>query len=208
MTTAAPERHSIQCGCGTFQAVLLNPRSGNRVVCYCRDCQAFAHALGKAEQVLDARGGSDIVQVLPKHIAIVSGRDALTCLRLTPRGLLRWYTSCCRTPIGNTLATPKLSFIGLVHVCLNSGTQPLDEIFGPVRARIYTSSAQGDPKPKEAGRGHVAGWFFRTVLRARFNGDYRRTPLFLQNGEPIVTPHVLNDEELARVRGLVLSKPA
>jgi hypothetical protein len=196
----ASEQHPVQCWCGTFKAVLLNPGAGNRVVCYCGDCQAFAHALGKADQVLDERGGSDIVQVLPRNITVAEGKDVLACLRLTPRGLLRWYTSCCDTPIGNTLASSKLSFIGLLHACLSSSGRPLDETFGPVRAWVHTKGALGDPKPREAGRAQAAGWFFRTILKARFNGDYRRTPLFQEAGDPIVTPHILSDEELEVLR--------
>ena len=34
----------------------------NRVVCYCDDCQAFLHYLKRAD-LLDAHGGTDIVQV-------------------------------------------------------------------------------------------------------------------------------------------------
>ncbi len=199
------KQHPIRCECGKFKAFLRDPAAGNRVVCYCRDCQAFAHALGKATTILDASGGSDIVQVLPKHITVVDGLDALACLRLTPKGLLRWYTSCCRTPLGNTLASPKLSFIGLLHSCLHQDDSSLDEVFGPVRARVHTAGAHVDPKPRETGRGQVAGWFLRTVLKARFNGDYRRTPLFHETGDPIIVPRILSDAELTRVRGLVHS---
>jgi hypothetical protein len=44
--------------------------------------------------------------------------------------------------------------------------------------------------------GASLAWFFRTVPKARFNGDYRRTPFFrADTGAPIVAPQVLTSEE-------------
>jgi hypothetical protein len=182
-----------------------DPRSANRVVCYCKDCQAFAHFLDRVNDVLDERGGSDIVQIMPKNVTFTQGTDSLACMRLTPKGLLRWYAVCCKTPIGNTLHTPKLSFVGLVHTCLEQGSQSLDESFGPVRVVVNTQSAKGEPKPKQAGLGKMVGWFFGNALKGRFNGDYKKTPFFRADGSPIVTPHILSSEEHERVMRAVLA---
>jgi hypothetical protein len=172
--------------------VLTNLRSVNHAVCYCGDCQAFAQALGQADRVLDARGGSEIIQTLPKNLTLTQGLDALACLRLTPKGLFRWYAGCCRTPIGNTLPTRNLSFVGLLHSCLQSSDVSLDEAFGPVTTWVNTRSAKGEPKPPQVGANKMLGWFFRTALTARFNGDYKRTPFFHpETGAPVVTPVVL-----------------
>src|SRR5262245_19575480 len=103
--------HPLHCRCGTIKRSINDPRSANHAICYCRDCQAFAHFLGREKDILDERVGSDIVQILPKNLAFTQGSEALACMRLTPQGMLRWYAGCCNTPIGNTLATPKLSFI-------------------------------------------------------------------------------------------------
>jgi hypothetical protein len=43
----------------------------------------------------------------PAHVKLGAGTDALRCLRLSDKGVLRWYTDCCRTPIGNTAASPR-----------------------------------------------------------------------------------------------------
>jgi hypothetical protein len=197
--------HPLQCRCGTIKGSVEHPRSANRAVCYCKDCQAFAHYLGRPGDVLDERGGSDVIQVLPRLVTFSAGVEALACLRLTPKGLLRWYAGCCRTPIGNTAATPKLSFIGLVHNCLEgTGGESLDSAFGPVGAWVNTQSAQGDPKPESRGIGTTFSWFLRTVLKARCNGDYRRTPFFrADTGLPIVVPKILSGEEHATVMSCV-----
>jgi hypothetical protein len=192
--------HPLQCRCGTLKGFLTDPRSANRVVCYCCDCQAFAHFLGCENEVLDERGGSDIIQVLPKNVTFTQGVDSLACLRLTRKGLVRWYARCCNTPIGNTLATPKVSFIGLVHTCLDRGASSLDAATGPVRARLNVSGAKGDPKPKVQGQGAVVWWLISKVLRARLNGDYKHSPFFLPDtGALVMAPHVLTSTEHARV---------
>ena len=196
--------HPMQCRCGTLRGLVNEPRSANRVVCYCRDCQAFAVFLGRQEEILDERGGSDLIQVLPKNVTFTQGIEALACLRLTQKGMVRWYASCCRTPIGNTLATPKVSFVGLLSTCLENPGVPLDEAFGPVRAWINPSGARGSPKPQIAGRGRIVAWLIGSVLKARLNGDYRHTPFFrADTGAPVVSPRVLSDAELASVMDAV-----
>jgi hypothetical protein len=196
--------HPLQCRCGTLKGFVANPRSANRALCYCKDCQAFAHFLGRPDEILDSRGGSDVIQILPKNLTFTQGVESLACMRLTQKGMLRWYARCCNTPVGNTIATPKISFIGLLHNCLETPERPLQNSFGPVRVWVFTDSAKGSPKPKEKGKGTIALWFIGTVLKARITGDYRYTPFFLADMRtPIVSPHVLSSEELASVRNAV-----
>lgn len=79
---------TFQCSCGQLQGTLEPRDTYARVVCYCRDCQAYAQLLGR-EDVLDARGGSDIVAMQPAGLRVTTGREQLTCLTLSPRGPLR-----------------------------------------------------------------------------------------------------------------------
>jgi len=81
----------------------VSPSTVNRAVCYCDDRQAFLHHLGRAD-LLDAHGGTDIVQVAPARLSFVQGQERVVGLRLTSRGLYRWYANCCRAPLGNTLS--------------------------------------------------------------------------------------------------------
>jgi hypothetical protein len=102
------------------------------------------------------------------------------------------------------LGTPKVSFIGLVHNCLESPDQSLDESFGAVRAWVNPKGAKGDPKPEVAGQGKAVWWFITRILTARLNGDYKRNPLFrADTGKPIVTPRVLNANEHTGVMNAV-----
>jgi hypothetical protein len=188
--------HPLQCRCGTVQGYVSSPRSANRVVCYCKDCQAFARFLGQENETLDAQGGSDVIQTLPKHVTFTQGSEALACMRLSEKGMLRWYAGCCKTPIGNTLANYKISFIGILHNCLESSGRPLEDSFGPIRIYANPQGAIGEPKPKASGLGTMLKWFAKTVIAARVNGDYRRTPFF-KDGRPIAAARVLSSAERA-----------
>jgi hypothetical protein len=94
----------LRCRCGQVEGRVRNASATtvNHVVCYCDDCQAFAQQLGRAD-ALDAHGGSDIVQVAPASLEFVRGTEQIAGLRLGPRGLYRFYATCCSTPLGNTL---------------------------------------------------------------------------------------------------------
>lgn len=192
----------IRCRCGAVRGSLAAaaPTAGNHVVCYCRDCQAFAHVLGRADDVLDACGGTEIVQVSPARVRIDAGADRLSCLRLTPQGPLRWYTSCCNTPIGNTLATGKVPFVGLVCACLDAGPDAKEAALGAIRGRVFRDSATCDPQSLAAG---VPMWrlmlrFVRILLAARWRGDRRRSPFFASDtARAVAEPRVVSESERA-----------
>lgn len=187
---------SIQCQCGNLQGQVDEPKTINRVTCYCRDCQAFAHFLGRGHDILDCHGGTDIVQMLPKHISFSQGTEYLACMRLTETGLLRWYTTCCNTPIGNTLPSHTLSFIGVVHNCLESPTVKLDDVCQVERMHVNTENAKGDPKPKQSGQMKTIIRSLLMVLKARISGSYKQNPFFIIDvGIPIVTPKILSSQE-------------
>ena len=114
MTTLTPR--PIQCTCGSFKGTLTLSQHINRCECYCKDCQTFAHFLKRdadVRDVLNPQGGTDIVQTLPKYVRFTQGVEHLACMRLTDKGMLRWYTTYCNTPIGNTMASFKLPFVGV-----------------------------------------------------------------------------------------------
>src|SRR5258706_617911 len=104
---------NLSCRCGAVRGSVSNAARDtvNRCICYCDDCQAFAHHLGRAD-LLDAHGGTDIVQVAPASLTFQEGAERIVGLRLKPKGLYRFYAECCKTPLGNTV-TPALPFVGI-----------------------------------------------------------------------------------------------
>jgi len=198
------DRIELLCRCGEVRAVVAeaSPRTVNRVTCYCDDCQAFLHQIGRAD-LLNAQGGSDIVQVAPSTLTFMQGQDRIVGLRLTPKGLFRWYASCCNTPLGNTL-TPKIPFVGIVAQTFDGGTPRADEVVGPPIGAILGKYAVGEPPAGSTGLhlslilraiGKVLGW--------RLRGKAWPHPFFRQGtGAPIYPLTVLSLEEREALRPL------
>lgn len=190
--------HPLSCRCGALRGHVEGSGGSNRMLCYCQDCQAFARFLGRADIVLDAQGGSDIVQLAPHRIHIDRGAEQLAVMRLSDKGMLRWYAACCRTPVGNTMAGPGFPFTGLLVQCLD--TAPVEPAFGPVRAQVNTGSALGEPKPRSFGMARSLLRILALVLGSRLSGRYKRTPFFTPAGAPVATPTVLTTEQRTRLR--------
>lgn len=191
--------HQFQCNCGAVRGQIEGSGAHNHLVCYCTDCQAFARYLGKASEVLDAQGGTEIVQLAQPRLHFLQGEDRLSAVRLSEKGLVRWYTACCRTPIGNTLSDPKASVIGLVHACLDPAQ--IDKDFGTNIVAVNTATALGEPKPKQSGLLGVIARSLSIIFANLISGRYRKSPLFNGSGSPRVEPEVLTPEELARLKG-------
>lgn len=193
-------RFPLKCRCGTLQGYVDRPETATRGICYCRDCQAFARYLGREGEVLDDRGGTEILQMLPKHVHFTAGLDELACVRLTGRGLLRWYARCCRTPVGNTPPVYRISYVGLVRDCLSGDGRSLDETVGPVRLRVHTNSAIGQPKPTSTGVAAAVMRFMGRLARAWLDGSFRQTPFFDTGGAPVARPEVLAPQTLEKLK--------
>lgn len=194
----------IQCDCGKFKAELTHfpKNSPGRLACYCDDCQTYLHHLGRAD-LLDSVGGTEVVPVYPAEIKITQGREQLKCLKLSPDGLIRWYTACCNSPIANT--RPKMPWVGLLARNYNvKDKRFLDKTFGPVRSGIKGKFARGGKPP--AGISDDIGFkdFVAVVpflLKGKLLGRTKNSPFFDADGvTPIATPTVLTLEERNKVR--------
>ncbi|WP_018982610.1 DUF6151 family protein [Salinimonas chungwhensis] len=185
--------HPLSCECKGIQGHVRPGAVASRVLCYCKDCQAFARFLQVEDTVLNVQGGTHIVQLAASRVFFSQGKEHLAVVRLSEHGLLRWYASCCNTPIGNTLPTSQLPFIGLVDNILNQAAIPKD--FPGKTAVVHTQSAIGQPKPEAHGLSGTMWRFLRIVAKARMSGAYKRSPFFTDEGKPVATPKVLTDEQ-------------
>jgi hypothetical protein len=137
------------------------PGTGFRFVCYCRDCQAFSRFLGRPD-VLDAAGGTDIFQMPTGRLKLTTGTDAVRCLRFSDK-VFRWYTECCRTPIGNT-AGPRFPVVGVVHSFMDIEGKSRDKVLGLPLCRLFERSATG-PLPPDAPPPPSGSLFFRRISK-------------------------------------------
>jgi hypothetical protein len=192
----------LRCRCGEVRGLLANasPQTVNRVVCYCDDCQAFAHQLGRAD-LLNAQGGTDIVQVAPASLKFTQGQDHIVGLRLTPKGLYRWHTSCCKTPVGNTLG-PAIPFVGIVAQAFDNGTQRPDDIFGRPVGAILGKYAIGDAPAGSTGINlSLLVRVISRVLGWRLRGRTWPHPFFKRDArKPVFPTNVLSHEEREALR--------
>lgn len=188
----------FHCRCGTVQGEIEPGAVYARAVCYCRDCQAFARALGRGQEVLDPNGGTDIVAMLPAGLHFTAGIEQVACLSLSPKGLLRWHSACCNTPIGNTSRDPKLPYVGVLARCMDVAPGVLDAAIGPPRIALNTASARGQvaATPVRAALGIVR--IMWGVLRAKLSGRHRDNPFFdAATSRPMAEPRVLTRQERA-----------
>lgn len=180
----------LHCACGKLRGAIAAPEKCTRIVCFCKDCQAFAHYLGQ-QAILDQHGGSAIVIATPAQVTLSEGREHLACMALSGQGMLRWYASCCNTPIGNTTRNRKLAFVGLSEACFDDPVRA----FGPVRMRSLTKYATSAVEPSGLRAVIPTIGFAAMLLRARLSGSYRRTPFFHADGVPVFQPTVLSADE-------------
>jgi hypothetical protein len=121
-------------------------------------------------------------------------------MSLSDHGMLRWYASCCNTPIGNTPRGFKTSYVGLIGRCLESNSPSLQESFGPVRMVLNTKSAKGRVKSTPMSNLVAMLGLMKSVVGARLNGTYTRNPFFVsESGAPVAHPRVLSKAERERV---------
>src|SRR5258707_12477558 len=92
---ASVMNHPLQCRCGALKGYVAHSAGVNRCVCYCSDCQAVAHFLGRPSEILDGQGGTEVIQTRPANVSFTQSQQALDSMRLTEKGLFRWYTARC-----------------------------------------------------------------------------------------------------------------
>jgi hypothetical protein len=202
------EQIELRCRCGEVRgtATDLSPHTVNRIVCYCDDCQAFAHQIGRAD-LLDPQGGSDIVQLAPAAVCFTQGQHRIVGLQLKAGGLYRWYASCCYTPVGNTL-TPRIPFVGLLAQAFDKARW--DEAVGKPSGAIFGKFAVGRPPSDSTGLnlllllralGRLFGW--------RFKGQAWPHPFFSrETGAPLYAVTVLSTEQREALRAKCGPRPS
>ena len=133
-------------------------------------------------------------------LKIERGKGQLACVQLTEKGPYRWYTKCCRTPIGNTLATHKMPFVGLILSCVDAESHTLNQLLGKVRFRIFAKFATGDRSTLKAHEGISFPGLLKIIWKLflwRVRGDGRRNPFFdADTGSPVMIPTNAKGEQL------------
>lgn len=173
-------------------------------MCHCDDCQAYARWVG-VDGVVDRHGGTDIFQMTPSQLRISAGAEHLHCVRLSQKGLMRWYAGCCRTPVGNTLASPRVPFVGVVHTFMDHAAdgRSRNDVLGPPIAFIQGRFAVGGAPPHvhASAPPSLLVRSARLLLAAWLRGKGRPSPFFdARSGAPVALPRVLTSAEREELR--------
>lgn len=175
------------CRCGAVAAE-VDPAGGTRAVCYCRYCQDFARRTG-AGDALDPQGGSDLFQVAPEAVRFTRGAGNLAWLRLSDKGPLRWYTTCCGTPLANTLDRRSVPFVTMMA---HRFADP--NALGPVSVRVFRRDAtERVPDDGTGGSLPLYMGFARRVLKSFATGGWRRNPFFGPDGKTVAAGERIAD---------------
>lgn len=131
------------CLCGKVHGNIKSvaPNRGNHVVCYCKSCQTAANVLGQGDRLTD-HGGTHVFQTIPSLVDFIEGSEHLACLRLSPKGLLRFYAACCNAPLFTMPDQPRFAIAGLNMDRIAEQHKPA---FGPLRAAHATRTARNKP---------------------------------------------------------------
>ena len=205
----APIAHdvSLRCRCGRVELRVhdVSPKVASRVICHCDGCTRFAERMDRS--VLDEHGGTERFNVSPACLEFASGIDALGCIQQSSKGALRWVATCCDTPLGLTLPSARMPFVGLDVARLDQRALPVEltELIGPLRARVnghFDREVRGAMKADVASLlgmlAHLAPLTFTWWLR----GDQQRSPFFsMPTGEPVVEVDRQYPAEALRLAG-------
>ncbi len=203
----APSPTPVRCTCGALRGVLhgLEPAQVNRVACNCKFCVTYLEVLGRSE-LLDEHGGCEIFQMSPRALEFHEGLEHLACLRLTKTGAMRFYASCCNTPLANTMESASRPFMGLFPTLVpwqELGLDP-DAQLGPIRARVNGRFEPEQARELKARRIDLVTMLARFAPKFfgwRLRGDHRHWALFDDAGKPCATPQlVARDARLSPTR--------
>lgn len=180
----------FSCNCGAFRGHLsaAGVTGGTRAVCFCQSCRENELAHGQPDPAPEP---VDLFQTTPDAITITEGAGHLQLLRLSPKGILRWYAGCCGTPFANTTAKRSFPFAGL-----RADLFADKEALGKVRARAFVPQGPGKP-PKTEGAARMAYGILSRMLAAFLSGSWKTTPFFKADGTPAAEPRILSKEERA-----------
>ncbi len=176
------------CECRALQGRITaeGVQAGTHVVCYCPDCRAAELYFGQPDPAPDPIA---VFQIAPEHIEIDQGAEHLAVMQLGPKGVYRWYAKCCKSPLANTLQTPKFPFASVIAKRVANPSN-----LGPVTSRSFV------PKPGgKSSHERFASAVFGVLKRAaksRFSGGWKKTPFFDgSTGEPVSKPTLISKSE-------------
>ena len=187
---------TFSCRCAQVSGTVVNYRrsQANRVVCYCGDCRGFVDWLKQPEHV-DAHGGVDILHLAQGDVRINQGHELVACMRLSPKGMFRFYATCCSTPLGSTMSAG-FPLVGFPTTILDASVDRA-QILGPA---LVVNGASALAGPVEERKLAVFGMLIRVgtlLAQWKITGRGKPSPYFNDQGQPVAVANVITKDERA-----------
>mmetsp|Transcript_20151 Transcript_20151/g.46429 ORF Transcript_20151/g.46429 Transcript_20151/m.46429 type:complete len:205 (-) Transcript_20151:297-911(-) len=185
----------LSCACGEVQGTLSGSGKGSYIVCYCTCCQDMHTFLGK-ESLMDAQGGCHFRMTAPGDIKFTKGESKINSFKLTEKtGTVRWYTDCCKSPIGATVSDLPPFMMDLSTSFIAAKDRALvARSLGPITMRMFADSSKKDTSaldnPKPSSR---TFWLFTYMyhflkfsIRWWWRGALSPHPFFVKGGKKLI----------------------
>ena len=175
----------FKCRCGELAGELrpVEARDYTHVVCHCADCRSHYTHLGLADP---EKVG--IVQTSQDRVHVTKGGENLRVFRLGPKGALRWFATCCDTPLFYTPAkSPRMTHVGVM-------ADAVTEEIKPVEVRGYVPA--GDGRTTHEGAARMGRAMLGRIVASNLSGRWKDSPFFA-DGAPAVPPVTLTREQRA-----------
>jgi len=121
-------------------------------------------------------------------------------MRLSDKGMHRWYCGECKTPVGNTVSS-RIPFVGLIHTFMDheSDGRARDEVLGKPLGYVQAKFAIGTPPspPDHSSLFRVMARSARLLAKWWLTGAGSPSPFFDKGGVPRAEPQVLRPEQRA-----------
>jgi len=165
---AAPRDLPFACNCGTIKGTLrgVTPARGSHARCHCIDCRAAEVYLNQPDPAPQA---VQLFQTTPDRFDFDQGFDQLGVFSFGDKNLLRWYATCCGTPMFNTLRKPKLAFASIMTSALSDPAA-----LGPIVGTGYIPTSSG--KTRNEGLPRLIWGALSRAAAAKITGRWKTNP--------------------------------
>lgn len=188
----------FQCRCGhvTGNVRDISTLTGDHLICHCSDCLAFTRFCNPdhAPTVIE---GVPLFQTRVSKMAITSGKEALACVHLTEKPMLRWYSVCCRTPLFHTVDSGCYPFV-TIHTAILDEDRRVAAIGAPRGHTFVGDIPAAERNFRSLSRFGIMARFAVRMWKDWLSGDFRRAELFdATTLKPIAKPGRLSVAERA-----------
>lgn len=149
------------------------------------------------ENDLDGKGGAELVMTLPEWVTVTQGFEQVKVLRLSKRGAVRWYASCCNSPMLNIHPSRNFPYGSVVVRGLDD-----PDALGPIAMRAFPDQAYSNVRASRIAFYWVTMRAFARAALARFRAAHKQTQYFTSEGQFTKTPERLDDARRTQILGL------